>query len=101
MDEDIPIGEDRFNVLNHQLVPHHSLVPEEDEASELSPWGLMEKGDNGEDRLAKDYCPKILITDPSVQALKEMEEADRADLPAGWLKNRVVKDFQIQQISWS
>ena len=46
----------------------------------------MEKGDNGEDRLAKELLPKILITDPSVQALKEMEEADRADLPAGWLK---------------
>ncbi|MEC7101214.1 MAG: DNA-directed RNA polymerase subunit RpoH/Rpb5 C-terminal domain-containing protein [Candidatus Thermoplasmatota archaeon] len=94
LDEDIPIGEDRFNVLNHQLVPHHSLVPEEDEASELSPWGLMEKGDNGEDRLAKELLPKILITDPSVQALKEMEEADRADLPAGWLKNRVVKIYR-------
>ena len=73
LDEDIPVGEDRFNVLNHQLVPHHSLVPEEDEESELSPWGLMEKGDNGEDRLAKELLPKILITDPSVQALKEME----------------------------
>jgi len=94
LDEDIPIGEDRFNVLNHQLVPHHSLVPEEQEAIELSPWGLMERGEDGHNRLAKELLPKILITDPSVQALKEMEEADRTDLPAGWLKNRVVKIFR-------
>ena len=94
LDEDIPLGEDRFNVLNHQLVPHHSLVPEEEEASELSPWGLMETEFDGSKRLAKELLPKILITDPSVQALKEMEESDRTDLPAGWLKNRVVKIFR-------
>ena len=93
LDEDIPLGEDRFNVLNHQLVPHHSLVPEEEEESELSPWGLMETDVDGSNRLAKELLPKILITDPSVQALKEMEESDRTDLPAGWLKNRVVKIF--------
>ena len=46
LDEDIPLGEDRFNVLNHQLVPHHSLIAEE------------------------------------------------YDLPAGWLRNRVVKIFR-------
>ena len=76
------------------MVPHHSLVPEEEEESELSPWGLMETEVDGSNRLAKELLPKILITDPSVQALKEMEESDRTDLPAGWLKNRVVKIFR-------
>ena len=32
-----------------------------------------------------------LITDPTVQALKEMAELDDDELPAGWLTNRVVR----------
>ena len=59
LDEDIPQGEDRFNVLNHILVPHHELVPVEDEETVLSPWNLMEKDFEGNDRLAKKLLPKI------------------------------------------
>jgi len=91
LDEDIPQGEDRFNVLNHILVPHHELVPEEDEEKVLSPWNLMEKDFEGNDRLAKELLPKILITDPAVQAIKETTEAEDDTLLAGWLTNRVMK----------
>jgi DNA-directed RNA polymerase subunit H (RpoH/RPB5) len=91
LDEDIPQGEDRFNVLNHILVPHHELVPVEDEEKILSPWNLMEKDFEGNNRLAKELLPKILITDPAVQAIKETTEADDDTLLAGWLTNRVMK----------
>ena len=91
MDEDIPQGEDRFNVLNHILVPHHELVPIEDEEKVLSPWNLMEKDFEGNNRLAKELLPKILITDPAVQAIKETTEAEDDTLLAGWLTNRVMK----------
>ena len=101
LDEDIPLGEDRFNVLNHHLVPHHNLIPEEDEEGILSPWGMLEKDSHGDTRLAKELLPKILITAPDVQAIKEIEEEKRRneieegtredDYPAGWLRNRVVK----------
>lgn len=89
--EDIPQGDDRFNVLNHFLVPHHELLEIEHEAEQLSPW-LQETPDvNGEMRIAKELLPKILITDPAIQAIKEKVEADLDDLPAGWLSNRIVK----------
>tara|TARA_B100001113_G_scaffold100985_1_gene81671 strand:- start:18 stop:608 length:591 start_codon:yes stop_codon:yes gene_type:complete len=90
--DDIPMGDDRFNVLNHILVPHHELVSIEDENEQLSPWGLVvpNKEDGGE-RIAKELLPKILITDPAVQAIKEKVETEVDDLPAGWLTNRVVK----------
>ncbi|MGY8692334.1 MAG: DNA-directed RNA polymerase subunit RpoH/Rpb5 C-terminal domain-containing protein [Candidatus Poseidoniales archaeon] len=91
LDEDIPQGDDRFNVLNHILVPHHELVPIENEELELSPWNLIEKDFEGKDRLAKELLPKILITDPAVQAIKEMTEAEDDTLLAGWLTNRVMK----------
>ncbi len=91
-DDDIPEGENRFNVLNHHLVPHHELVPIEDEATVLEPWGLEVNDLTGEGtRLAKELLPKILITDPAVQVLKEMVEAEDAELHAGWLENRVVR----------
>ena len=89
--EDIPQGDDRFNVLNHFLVPHHELVEIEHEAGQLSPWLLETPDENGEMRIAKELLPKILITDPAVQAIKEKVEADLDDLPAGWLSNRIVK----------
>ncbi len=89
--EDIPQGDDRFNVLNHFLVPHHELLEIEHEVEQLSPW-LQETPDvNGEMRIAKELLPKILITDPAIQAIKEKIEADFDDLPAGWLSNRIVK----------
>ncbi|MEC7744602.1 MAG: DNA-directed RNA polymerase subunit RpoH/Rpb5 C-terminal domain-containing protein, partial [Candidatus Thermoplasmatota archaeon] len=77
LDEDIPVGDDRFNVLNHHLVPHHDLVPEEDEETILSPWGMIETDNDGNTRLARELLPKILITDPAVQAIKEIEEEKR------------------------
>ena len=96
LEEDIPRGEFRFNVLNHELVPHHELIPIESEADVLEPWDLRTDDAFGTDRLAKELLPKILITDPAIQAIKEMEEIDNEDLPAGWLANRVVKDRKIQ-----
>ena len=90
-DDDIPMGNDRFNALNHHLVPHHELLPENEEATALAPWELEVPDISGEGtRLAKELLPKILITDPAVQALKEMEEITNDELPAGWLTNRVV-----------
>jgi len=91
-DDDIPMGSDRFNVLNHDLVPHHELLPIDEEASALAPWGLEMPDISGEGtRLAKELLPKILITDPAVQVLKEVEEIANDELPAGWLTNRVVR----------
>tara|TARA_B100000029_G_scaffold219726_1_gene217423 strand:+ start:83 stop:670 length:588 start_codon:yes stop_codon:yes gene_type:complete len=91
LDSDIPTGEDRFNVLNHILVPHHELLPIEDEESSLAPWDMMVNNADGTKRLAKELLPKILITDPAIQAIKESVELENDDLPAGWLTNRVVR----------
>ena len=91
-DDDIPLGNDRFNVLNHHLVPHHELLPLDEEATALSPWKLEVPHISGEGtRLAKELLPKILITDPVIQVLKEMAEVEDDELPAGWLTNRVVR----------
>lgn len=81
----------RFNVLNHALVPHHEFVESDREAEELARWNLMVTDMEGNSRLAKELLPKILITDPVVQVLKETEELKDPELPAGWLNNRVVK----------
>jgi len=91
LDDDIPQGDDRFNVLNHFLVPHHELVSTKDEESLLSPWLTPDIESDGTSRLAKELLPKILITDPAIQAIKEVEELSNSELPAGWLTNRVVK----------
>lgn len=88
---DIPQGDDRFNVLNHFLVPHHELLDADQEAESLAPWGLEVPDNEGGTRIAKELLPKILITDPAVQAIKEHIEAEADDLPAGWLTNRIVK----------
>ena len=85
-------GSTRFNVLNHELVPHQELVPHEDEASELEPWGLMAVDAEGNSRLRKELLPKVLISDPAVQAVKEMAEvASEHPMSAGWLRDRVLK----------
>ncbi len=99
-DDDAPKGSDRFNVLNHHLVPHHELVPVDEEAKTLEPWGL-EEADLASDgtRLAKELLPKILITDPAVQVLKEMTELEDDELPAGWLTNRVVRVVRYSKAS--
>ena len=57
--------------------------------------------DTGEPRLAKEWLPKILITDPVVQVLKEQAETidnaklaadpEHKPLAAGWIADRVVK----------
>tara|TARA_B100000745_G_scaffold189897_1_gene124716 strand:+ start:473 stop:1060 length:588 start_codon:yes stop_codon:yes gene_type:complete len=91
LDADIPQGTDRFNVLNHILVPHHELVPLEEEEQTLAPWGLLQNQPDGSIRLARELLPKILITDPAVQAIKEAVEAEDDELPAGWLTNRIVR----------
>ena len=101
----------RFNALNHELVPHQELVgaaniSEEEqfevESKELAPWQMLQPDEEtGEDRLAKELLPKILITDPVVQVIKETaESADNArlaadpehkPLAAGWIADRVLK----------
>jgi DNA-directed RNA polymerase subunit H (RpoH/RPB5) len=91
LDDDIPQGEDRFNVLNHFLVPHHELVSVEEEEAQLAPWDMAVTESDGSVRLAKELLPKVLITDPAIQAIKEVEEINNSELPAGWLTNRVVK----------
>ena len=110
-DIDRPEITSRFNALNHVLVPHQELVgaanisPEEQlaiEMEELAPWRMMQPDpETGEDRLAKELLPKILITDPVVQVIKETEEAkdsaahmadpDHRPLAAGWIADRVLK----------
>ena len=91
LDSDIPTGDDRFNVLNHILVPHHELVPVEEEETSLAPWDMMVNNGDGSKRLAKELLPKILITDPAIQAIKESVEVENDALPAGWLTNRIVR----------
>jgi len=91
LDADIPQGTDRFNVLNHILVPHHELVPTEEEEQTLAPWGLLQNQPDGSIRLARELLPKILITDPAVQAIKEAVETEDDELPAGWLTNRIIR----------
>lgn len=100
--EDVDLAGEKFNVLNHVLVPHQELIAVEDEETELAPWGLMKKDDEtGEMRLAKELLPKILISDPVVQVIKETHEKmveakagdseDYVPLPAGWISDRVLK----------
>jgi DNA-directed RNA polymerase subunit H (RpoH/RPB5) len=110
-DFDRPEITSRFNVLNHELVPHQELVgpanvSEEEqlaiETAELAPWRMVQPDpETGEPRLAKELLPKILITDPAVQVVKEVAEAednarlaadpDHRPLAAGWIADRVLK----------
>ncbi len=101
-DDDMDLAGTKFNVLNHVLVPHQELVPVDDEAEVLEPWGLLTTDEEtGEPRLAKELLPKILITDPVVQVIKETverkrdsetsEDEETVPLPAGWLSDRVLK----------
>ena len=69
--EDIPEGNDRFNVLNHILVPHHELVEIDDEFEALAPWSMVRVDQEGNERLAKELLPKILITDLSLIHISE------------------------------
>jgi DNA-directed RNA polymerase subunit H (RpoH/RPB5)/Cu/Ag efflux protein CusF len=101
----------RFNALNHDLVPHQELVgganiSVEDqfniESEALAPWKMIQADDEtGEPRIAKELLPKILISDPIVQVIKEVEEArdnarlaadaEHKPLAAGWIADRVLK----------
>lgn len=46
-----------FNVLNHELVPHHEVVSEEEKNEVLARYEVTE-----------DQLPKILVTDPAAKA---------------------------------
>ncbi len=54
-----PVIEERtvFNVLNHTMVPHHEVVPEEERAGVFEHYGA-----------AEDQFPKILSSDPGARA---------------------------------
>ena len=110
-DFDRPEITSRFNALNHVLVPHQELVGEANispsdqlaiEMEALAPWRMVQPDpETGEDRLAKELLPKVLITDPVVQVIKELAEAadsaahmadpDHTPLAAGWIADRVLK----------
>ena len=73
------------------------------EMEALAPWKMMQPDpETGEDRLAKELLPKILITDPVVQVIKELAETadsaahladpDHTPLAAGWIADRVEGD---------
>ena len=91
LETNIPLGEMRFNVLNHEIVPLHELVDEDKQIEELSPWDLIGTDIDGSPRLRIELLPKILITDPAIQAMKEAMEQSDDELRAGWLNNRVVR----------
>ena len=107
---DRPEATSRFNPLNHELVPHQELLGEANiseqeqydlEKEELLPWGLEELDEDGNPRLAKELLPKVLISDPVVQAIKEACEIldnatlaanpEHRPLAAGWIADRVLK----------
>ncbi len=100
--DDFPMGLTKFNVLNHVIVPHQELVPEEEEEDALAPWNLGEiDEETGVHRLRKELLPKILMTDPVIQVIKEiaekedmaksLEDEGHTPLPAGWLADRVLR----------
>jgi DNA-directed RNA polymerase subunit H (RpoH/RPB5) len=101
-EDDFPLGLTKFNVLNHEMVPHQELIEEEEEEEALAPWGLIvDDEETGEPRLAKELLPKIHITDPVIQVIKETKEKEdmlltaadpeHVPLPAGWLADRVIR----------
>src|SRR2546428_10503278 len=57
--EDLPL---RFNVLEHQLVPEHRLVSEEEAERVLK--GM---------KITRDQLPKIRKSDPVIQVLEKIE----------------------------
>ncbi len=101
----------RFNALNHELVPHQELVGDANiseqeqfdvEKEALAPWQMIEiDEETDEPRIAKELLPKVLITDPVVQVLKERAETvdnaklaadpEHKPLAAGWIADRVIK----------
>lgn len=52
----------RFNVLEHQLVPEHRLVAEEEAARILKAL-----------KITRDQLPKIRKSDPVIQVLEKIE----------------------------
>jgi len=115
---DRPEATSRFNPLNHELVPHQELLGEANiseqeqydlEKEELLPWGLEELDEDGKPRLAKELLPKVLISDPVVQAIKEACEIldnatlaanpDHRPLAAGGLQT-VFESKETFQICW-
>jgi DNA-directed RNA polymerase subunit H len=57
--EDLPL---RFNVLEHQLVPEHRLVAEEEAERVLKAL-----------KITRDQLPKIRKSDPVIQVLEKIE----------------------------
>src|SRR2546427_177142 len=57
--EDLPL---RFNVLEHQLVPEHRLVAEEEAERVLKAM-----------KITRDQLPKIRKSDPVIQVLEKIE----------------------------
>ncbi len=51
----------KFNVLEHEIVPEHHLVPIDEEDSLLKKLNV-----------SKDNLPKISINDPTIKALEEI-----------------------------
>ncbi len=51
----------KFNVLEHEIVPEHHLVPVEEELNILSKLNV-----------SKENLPKISINDPAIKALEEI-----------------------------
>jgi DNA-directed RNA polymerase, subunit H, RpoH/RPB5 len=51
----------KFNVLEHEIVPEHHLVPVEEEEIVLTRLNVT-----------KDDLPKISINDPTIKALEEI-----------------------------
>ena len=47
-----------FDVLSHQLVPKHEILPEKDHEKTLKSFNIQ-----------KDQLPKILISDPAVKRI--------------------------------
>lgn len=52
----------RFNVLEHQLVPEHHIVPEEEAEKVLTALGIT-----------RDQLPKIRRSDPVIEVLEKIE----------------------------
>ena len=52
----------RFNVLEHQLVPEHRLLPDEEAERILKALGIT-----------RDQLPKIRKSDPVIQVLEKIE----------------------------
>lgn len=70
-----------FNVLEHDMVPEHHLLSEEEEKQMLSGYGI-----------GKDQLPKIRKSDPCIKIL---EEIIGDDIKAG----RIIKIVRLNPVA--